>query len=1432
MDGTQVVVVNNPLKHFERDIHLVPDLHGKDLLTIRNGLLPSDINFSIAVNGEVVPFDYWPLYQVKNGDSIVCVPRVEAEGAAAAIAGAIAVAAEATAVTAAGAAITTLAMAIEAGAVLWAAVYVASYVVISVVGGLLINAVMSAFTPDSKPAGSAFDQSSTYSWNPSSTQKIGSVIPRVYGIVRTHGNITAAYSNSNAVNPGLKTETTDQYMNVLISFGYGPIAGITSAKINDQPIENLTGVVLSQRLGFLKQAVIPYFRDIPSQEAMNITVNHSDTAEGGVVHTTIHDDFDGLEVDVTFPSGIYFMDNAGNIVASSVCIQIQYRRIGDTDWIDLTQPAMDMLIKDEDFTVDNTLRWGLGRNVWAASASMILVDNTNMAPLYNVLVRAGYRIGWDDLGSVLGRLEVSPTDICTALGITTADLEDPLWFNKYIPEFYGSDFSSGEFSFGPTPDTSSIPGIDSDFPFPYNSGYNWKYSSIHVSGSVEATAYPYQRIAAQTTSSVTYTFKSSNTLPHGRYEIRVTKYTEDMKLSVYGDVTKLTAVREIYTDNISYPREVMISANALATGQLSGTFDYSCLMYGLLIRVWNGSVWKVQFNNNPAWVCYDAITQPVYNDPSFVTNGGSTYICHLSHTANSTNQPGVGSDWTTYWMITDNISTTTYTIPAWVSGTSYVDITDAGVSRYEGYNPARLDYAMFKVWADWCDVYVPTGGGVIVTGSDGNKYGCIKAHISDFSVTQPIVGSDWSTYWARVYTGTAVTWRTDTSYTKSAEKRFVFNGSFDTEYNMWDAASKIAAGARASLIFNGYQITVVIDKSDTAVQLFSQGNIKAGSFEEVFLSFDDRASEIEITFLNEEKDYQRDICSIYNSDILNPENKVAVQAVGTTSPSQAWRIGQYTLLCNQYLKRTIKFEASIDAIACTIGDVINFQHDVPRWGLAGGRLVSATVNTVTIDTTLSLAAGTYTIMIRYSAVDADGADLLVTKDIILSQAVETNAFTVSTPFSIIPALYDVYAFGGHDIEVKPFRVIDIEQSQDLDFIIHAMEYDENIYSVDTGEPVVPSINYSNTPTSLAVTNLTLTNYNRYDQTGNFVRSIRVSFKRPNGFSYRRCLVKYRYETADASFAWVSAGETETEEFMIENVVPLATYTVMVVSITLANEYLPAGLCPSSTIRTTNVTGADTIGLITGLEIRDKGNSHEFDGKDCEFVWNKITAVPSAISAGNEVIGAGSTVPPVWFRDYEVKIFTIAGVQRGLTRYTTENKFTYTYDANCEDGNGTPVSSFKISVSARDRLGNVSDRPSSMTVSNSLPVTLGVVTANSVVGGVIFSWDRASDIDLKGYCYTAQIGTEAWPTTWIDITDCNVTVSLTATQVNTYGNKALVTFRVKTKDVFDQVSALYSEASANANYVADNLFKLTASTDGIGTASQLYDGNLTSGGVIL
>ncbi len=552
----------------------------------------------------------------------------------------------------------------------------------------------------------------------------------------------------------------------------------------------------------------------------------------------------------------------------------------------------------------------------------------------------------------------------------------------------------------------------------------------------------YITISGSQSSAIKRTLRIASNLPHGRYDIRVSKMTSDQTSIRYADDVYMSSVREVNYEDFTYPRQVLAGIKALASDQLSGSLKFSCMVEGAFVRVWTGSAWSIEWSDNPAWVCYDVLTQPVFDDAL------------------------------------------------------------TAVLRYDGIDPSRIDHEAFKVWADFCDELVDDGNG-------------------------------------------------------GTEKRFLFNGTFDTEMTLWEAAMKIAQMSRALPFFKGYQITVVVDKAASPVQLFTAGNVVQDSFKETFLPIDERAGEIEISYVNQDNDYARDTLTVINSVLNRPSNRVSLQLMGVTKASQAWRSGQFQLLCNQHLKRTIDFEADIDAIACTLGDPINFAHSVPKWGLASGRIVSAT-NTpngrVTLDQEVILDAGkTYVIMLRLDD------DTLVTKTISDGAGTYTT-LNLTTVWDSIPTPYCPFAMGENGYEVKPFRVLDISRTGDQKASIKAIEYNESIYGGDTGIPVIPTPNYSTLESLPSVSSLDLKEQLKKRADGTIITIIDVSFVRPASNLWDHVEI-----WLDSGGGWSYHGRSYGGLYSIENVTDKATYQIAVLSVNKAGNKETIAAAPKASL---------------------------------------------------------------------------------------------------------------------------------------------------------------------------------------------------------------------------------------------------------------------------
>lgn len=282
--------------------------------------------------------------------------------------------------------------------------------------------------------------------------------------------------------------------------------------------------------------------------------------------------------------------------------------------------------------------------------------------------------------------------------------------------------------------------------------------------------------------------------------------------------------------------------------------------------------------------------------------------------------------------------------------------------------------------------------------------------------------------------------------TMCANANITFNYLFDSAMRTWDAVCYPARVGRGSVFMVGTRVTCVYDYASNPVQLFTVANVKKGTFKEEFLEMAQRANAIEISFMNKDKDYERDVLTVYNDDYDTAEavsNPTQIELMGCVDVEQAYRFARWKLKENQYEIRTVTFEAFVDAIACKLGDVILVQSDITMWG-EGGRIEAVTGSVVTLD--IPIDDDYTTIMVRDQSTDT-----LYTASI---TAIDGNEVTVSSTTGMTKDAVFVVGKTGH--QAKKVRVLNIEKSHnDETRVITAVEYYDELYATDTS--AVPTL---------------------------------------------------------------------------------------------------------------------------------------------------------------------------------------------------------------------------------------------------------------------------------------------------------------------------------------------------------------------------------------
>lgn len=366
---------------------------------------------------------------------------------------------------------------------------------------------------------------------------------------------------------------------------------------------------------------------------------------------------------------------------------------------------------------------------------------------------------------------------------------------------------------------------------------------------------------------------------------------------------------------------------------------------------------------------------------------------------------------------------------------------------------------------------------------------------------------------------------------------FTFNYIYDTAMRLWDALKYPEAVGRGKVIPVGTRFTCVSDYQSTPVQLFTVANIKHGSFTEEFQGVEARANSVEISFLNKDKDYERDVIPVYGdtydeSDTLT--NPAQVELMGCTSLEQAYKHGKHFLRCNKYEIRTVTIEAFTDAIACTVGDIILIQHDIPEWG-EGGRVVAVSGQTITLDKEVSVQPGkNYQLLIRSNA-----TDIVSTFNV-----VNVSGLNVIVREAIPVQPDAVYAFGEVSKSAKPFRVLAITKTlSEMTRKIQCMEYYPELYVSDDG--TVPSIDYTNHGAS-DIQSVGLVS-DVYGANGIMYSRIGVTWQLPRDGKVSNVVVNYRNVKSD-TWTYIGNYPASTNATTISDVLLGATYEVRVQAI--------------------------------------------------------------------------------------------------------------------------------------------------------------------------------------------------------------------------------------------------------------------------------------------
>lgn len=192
------------------------------------------------------------------------------------------------------------------------------------------------------------------------------------------------------------------------------------------------------------------------------------------------------------------------------------------------------------------------------------------------------------------------------------------------------------------------------------------------------------------------------------------------------------------------------------------------------------------------------------------------------------------------------------------------------------------------------------------------------------------------------------------------DKGLTFDGVIDTDGNLWDSLQHVFRAGHAQIVMQGTRYSVAMERADTPVMMFGVGNIVADSFSIDWASMADRANEMEVSYFDKEDGYRQRTIKVYDQAAIEagrPQRSSAITLPGVVTAERAYQEGLFQLNLNRYVRQSVSFDAPIEAIACTVGDLIYVQHDNPQWGFGGRLAAGSTTSILKLDRPVAMEYG-------------------------------------------------------------------------------------------------------------------------------------------------------------------------------------------------------------------------------------------------------------------------------------------------------------------------------------------------------------------------------------------------------------------------------------------------------------------------------------------
>ena len=542
------------------------------------------------------------------------------------------------------------------------------------------------------------------------------------------------------------------------------------------------------------------------------------------------------------------------------------------------------------------------------------------------------------------------------------------------------------------------------------------------------------------------------------------------------------------------------------------------------------------------------------------------------------------------------------------------------------------------------------------------------------------------------------------------EPRFTFNGVLDKRVNSWDALNQVAAVMHGRLVTTGQLIKLVLDSPGTPVALITNSNvINDGDTDFVYMtpSATTAFTACDVTFNDPSYNYlERDVL-YQDTTTTKPYLVTNMNGFGITSEGQARRLAKWLVDTSLYSNLMCSFKVSYEFADLEPFDIIKVMDTNVAGQQLEARIVSIAGTTVTLDRTLTIGSGTWTM-------DAVGADGVSIETVTLTSSGTSNSFTFSG--SLTGAKNSTAILTG-SVGPQYFRVMSIKETTPSVYDVNCIQYDVNKYARIEGGITIPTSPFFSQPSLLTVSpvsNFVFKQVSAISPDGTISRTLDVSWS-PVATDY---VVRYGITWQVNSGAVTDLGNNNLQPSCTIPMTADGVYNVYVVAINSFGKQSASATGSYTAVLSSPVTSSALPAPVNLQTIA--GSTTSWSGPDLNIQWSPGTNTSSAV-----------------LKDYTVK-FSHAGSGINFKTFNqTQTTYTYSFSVNSADNGGTPERDIIVSVQERDT-NNMVSTADIQTFNNSAPAVPTNIAANGLTNAIILTWDPTTSVNvIEGYLVWAS-----------------------------------------------------------------------------------------------